>query len=152
MKRIFPALIFPTMMLAAILVPVAGAPVHAQTAPTASQTMTPAARVDQVEARIASLHTRLKITTEQEAQWAAFTTVMRANAKQMGELYQTGNPQTMSAVEAMRHYAKISQAHAEEIDNLVIPFEALYNMMAPAQKKAADDAFHTVGRNGRPHI
>ena len=118
-------------------------------AATAPRPRPPAVRADQLEIRIKDLHTRLRITSAQEPQWTAFADVMRANARQMGELYQTGNPQTMTAVDALQHYAKIAQAHSGEITGLVAPFQSLYDSMSPAQKKQADEAFHSFGRRDR---
>ena len=112
----------------------------------ARRAMSAAARIAQLELRIKDLHNRLQITPAQEPQWTAFTTVMRANAARMGEMYQSGNPQTMTAMDTLRHYAKIAQAHSEEITNLVAPFKALYDSMTPAQQKIADEAFHSFGR------
>ncbi len=106
----------------------------------------PAARLSQLDSRISDLHTRLKITPAQEPQWTALTNVMRANATRMGEMYQSGNPQTMSAVDSLKHYARIAQAHSEEITSLVAPFQTLYEAMTPAQQKLADSAFHSAGR------
>ena len=108
--------------------------------------MSAAARIDQLDLRIKDLHARLKITPAQEPQWTAFTNVMRANATRMGEMYQSGNPQTMTAMDTLRHYAKIAQAHSEEITNLVAPFKALYDSMTPGQQKIADEALHSFGR------
>ena len=107
------------------------------------------ARTDQLEIRIRDLHTRLRITPAEEPQWAAFADIMRANAKEMGELYRAGNPQSMSAVDALQHYAKIARAHSAEIDSLMVPFQTLYNEMDAAQKKLADDTFHSFGQRGR---
>ena len=125
---------------------VAGAGTARAQAPTSVPRPSPAAQSDQVETRITELHARFRITPAQEALWATFTKVMRDNSTRMGGLYLSRNPQTLSAPDALAHYAAISRAHAEEIDNLIPPFGALYESMDTTQKKAADEAFHSFER------
>lgn len=110
-----------------------------------------AARADQVEIRIKDLHARLKIMPDQEPQWSAFTDVMRANARRMSEHYRTGNPQDMTAPEALQRYAQIARAHSDEITALLAPFQILYAALSPAQKKLADEAFRSFQRRGTIH-
>lgn len=128
--------------LAALL---AAAPVVAM---AQSKATPPAAatRAGELDTRIAELHARLHITPAQEALWADCTKVMRDNATQMGELYRAANPATLSAPDALDHYARIAQAHADEIKNLVVPFQALYGNMDATQKKVADEAFRSFER------
>jgi periplasmic protein CpxP/Spy len=100
---------------------------------------------DRVEKRITNLHARLKITPAQEQQWSEFAEVMRNNARQMDQNYQQRSQrvQEMSAVDNMQSYAKIAEAHAQDVQKLVPAFETLYNSMSAEQKHAADQVFRS---------
>lgn len=102
-----------------------------------------AKREAHVEERIVYLHTQLKITPAQEAQWKTFADVMRANGQNMGRLYRqrTQAEGTQSALDNMKQYAELSQAHADDMKQLLDAFEPLYNGMSPEQKKVADTTF-----------
>jgi periplasmic protein CpxP/Spy len=96
-----------------------------------------------VENRIAHLHSQLKITPAQETQWSAFADVMRSNADTMDQLFQQRQQAgSMSAVDDMKSYATIAQAHADGVKKLIDAFEPLYNSFSPDQKKLADQTFH----------
>jgi hypothetical protein len=99
---------------------------------------------DRVEARIKSLHAQLKITPDEEQQWSAVAQTMRDNAHAIDQLVQDRSKQLghMSAVEDMKSYEAITQAHADEMQKLVPAFEALYDKMPDAQKKRADTVFN----------
>jgi len=47
----------------------------------------------------------------------------------------------MSAVDDLRSYQKLADAHADGLKKLVPAFEALYNTMSQDQKKTADAVF-----------
>jgi hypothetical protein len=98
---------------------------------------------DRVELRIKELHTNLKITAEQEEQWAKVTQVMLDDAKTMDTLTQArvDLAKDMTAVGDLKSYSEIVDAHAEEIKKLIPEFTALYASMSDAQKKAADIFF-----------
>lgn len=109
-----------------------------------------------VEDRIAYLHSQLKITSAQEPQWATFADVMRSNGQKMGELFKARQAAgtSQSALDDMKQYAEISQAHADGTKKLVDAFEPLYNSLSPDQKKLADTTFrHQPGPGGKggPH-
>jgi protein CpxP len=126
---------------------------QAQVSPPASNPATPPpvaqptpvrpTRVDHVEARITSLHAQLKITAAQEPQWNVFTQVMRDNAKTMDDLIRSRvqNAKTMTAVDDLRAYQGIADAHAEGLKKLIPAFEVLYASMSDEQKKNADAVF-----------
>jgi hypothetical protein len=105
-----------------------------------------------VEDRIKYLHTQLKITSAQESQWNTFADVMRNNSETMGKLFEqrraNGN---ISALDDMKQYAEITQAHADGTKKLVDAFDPLYNSFSPEQKKLADDTFRRQPAEGRPH-
>ncbi len=110
--------------------------------------------VDRVEARITELHSRLKITDAEASQWDAFAQVMRDNAKSMTDALdkRAAAAKTATAVDDMRSYQAVTQAHADGMAKLVPAFESLYNAMSPEQQKNADAVFgnfaqHTAARS-----
>jgi protein CpxP len=98
-----------------------------------------------VEERIAYLHAQLKITPAQETQWTQFAGVMRENGQTMDKLYrQRMSGAKQSALDDMKQYAQIAQAHADGTKKLVGAFEPLYGNFSPEQKQLADTAFRTA--------
>jgi len=110
---------------------------QAMAAPADSSAMAP------VEARIKDLHKKLHITAAQKPQWDALTQVMRSNAQAMVDLQKqrATDSQSMSAVEVIKSYESVIEAHEDGMKKFVPPFEALYNSMSDAQKKSADSLF-----------
>ncbi|WP_144150455.1 Spy/CpxP family protein refolding chaperone [Paraburkholderia sp. BCC1885] len=108
-----------------------------------------------VEDRIAYLHSQLKITPAQETQWNAFADVMRSNGDTMGTLFkQRHDAGPQSAIDDMKQYATIAQAHADGMKKLVDAFEPLYSSLSPEQKKLADQTFRqgpNAGAGGKKH-
>jgi periplasmic protein CpxP/Spy len=96
-----------------------------------------------VESRIRDLHKKLHITAAQKPQWDALTQVMRDNAQAMVDLQKqrTAEAQSMSAVDVVKSYESVIEAHEDGMKKFVPPFEALYNTMSDAQKKTADSLF-----------
>ncbi|WP_144112390.1 Spy/CpxP family protein refolding chaperone [Paraburkholderia sp. BCC1886] len=123
-------------------------------APANSAASAPAAKAGHernVEDRITYLHTQLKITPAQETQWNAFADVMRSNGQTMGELFQQRHAnKDVSALDDMKQYTAIAQAHADGMQKLVSAFDPLYNSFSPEQKKLADVTFHQPGGAGGP--
>src|SRR5271165_1324886 len=70
-----------------------------------------------VEARIKDMHAKLKITAAEEEQWAKVADVMRDNARKMDELNsaRAANAKTMNAVDDLKSYGEVVDAHADEI-------------------------------------
>ena len=103
------------------------------------------APADPVEARIKTLHSSLHITTAQETLWNNFAQVMRENAKAMaGHRKEAAqNAQSRSAVDALKSYAAVIDAHADGIRKLLPTFQALYDSMSDAQKKTTDAVFRS---------
>jgi hypothetical protein len=101
-----------------------------------------------VEARIKNMHETLKITQNQEEQWAKVAQVMRDNAKSLDALTQSrfDHSKTMTAVEDLKSYAEITDAHADGIKRFTPVFATLYDGMSDAQKKDADSMFRHGGR------
>jgi periplasmic protein CpxP/Spy len=106
-----------------------------------------ASKVERTEDKIKNYHSLLKITPAQEADWNKVAQVMRDNASMMESLIQErkakGN--TLSAVEDLKSYSKIADAHAAGLKNFIAAFEPLYNSMSPEQKKNADTVFTESG-------
>jgi len=144
----------------AILVGSLAAPVHAQDAsdtaasPASGQestTMTAKTQGDftkskgmmNVETRIKTLHDKLKITADQDAEWQAVAQTMRENEAEISQLIEARHqdPQSMTAVDDLQSYQKIAQAHADGLKKMSSSFEALYNDMSDDQKKNADQVF-----------
>jgi esterase/lipase len=133
------------------------APASAPDATAAPAAAAKAGHERNVEDRIAYLHSQLKITSAQETQWKAFADVMRNNGQTMGQLFEQRKAETnVSALDDMKQYATIAQAHADGMKKLVDAFEPLYDGMSPEQKKLADVTFHQGphrghhGKGGKP--
>jgi hypothetical protein len=96
-----------------------------------------------VEARIKDMHTKLKITAAEEEQWAKVAGVMRENAKKMDELNgaRAANAKTMNAVDDLKSYGEVVDAHADQIKKFATAFEPLYASMSDAQNAEADTLF-----------
>jgi hypothetical protein len=101
-----------------------------------------------VEARIKDLHKRLKITDAQKAQWDALAQVMRDNAQALVDLekQRTSDTQSMSAVDIVKSYASVIEAHEAGMKKFIPAFEALYNSLSDTQKKTADALFRSRAR------
>ncbi|HEY3917414.1 MAG TPA: Spy/CpxP family protein refolding chaperone [Stellaceae bacterium] len=122
--------------------------------PSAGTSNAPAARAQavkprsdaQVEARITQLHKQLKITQAEESDWNNVAQDMRDNAHDMSTLIQdrdnTASSKPMNAVDNLKNYEKIADAHADGLKKIVPDFETLYNAMSPAQQKTADHVFN----------
>ncbi len=96
------------------------------------------------EQRIADLRAKLLITPAQQPLWDQFAQGMRNNAKSMDQMFEARAKAmgTMTAVDNMRSYAKVSEQHARDMQSLVPLFDALYGAMPDAQKRTADQVFH----------
>ncbi len=112
--------------------------------------LSPRAPIEEVEGRIADLHRRLLITPAQEPQFKAYADDMRANAQKIQTLFDERAKETdMSAVGRLRWVARLTRAHADNLDNLIPVFEALYQTLSDRQKQLADSAFEEI-RQRRP--
>jgi hypothetical protein len=162
-----------TMTATALLLTagIGGAPAWAQSSPPATPTApavtTPAPTAPapgapaqtaqgrraeaQAEKWIADLHSRLRITAAEQPQWDALAQVMRENAMHTDQVFsqELGNPAKATALDDMRAYATITEAHAEDIQKLLPAFEALYNAMSPEQKQTADNVFRQYARQSQ---
>jgi molecular chaperone GrpE (heat shock protein) len=109
--------------------------------------------VDSVEAHIKHLREQLKITSAQEDQWKNVAQVMRDNAEKLNALVITrsSNAKTMTAVDNLKSYADIAEAHEDGTKKLIPVFQSLYDSMSEEQKKAADTAFRGDGHGHGHH-
>ena len=155
MKRIAHQFTNPTALVilaAAFFVTIAFAmanPSPAVSADPAQKTPAKVSKVDRTEARIKDLQAKLKITPAQEELWNKVTQVMRDNAKTMDALMQARfeKAKAMTAVEDLKSYGEITQAHADGLKNFIPVFEALYAGMSDEQKKEADTLFRYGGHH-----
>ncbi|MFM0244822.1 Spy/CpxP family protein refolding chaperone [Paraburkholderia sediminicola] len=138
-----PALAAVLLLAIATLAAPASAATPGQTRASA-HVMTVAAHTP-VDTRINNLHARLQITADQETLWQPVAQVMRDNAGTMDSLRQSrmANANNMSAVEDLRSYGQVVDAHADGIKKLTSAFEALYNSMSDTQKHNADLIFRS---------
>jgi len=120
-------------------------------APGSTAATRPRRRVDRLEAHIKTLHDQLKITPEQEPKWEAVARTMRENARTIRRLSRerAAKRGKMNAVEDLKSYEAIADAHADNLKQLVPAFTALYDSMSDAQKKNADSVFSHRSRTPR---
>lgn len=130
----------------------------AQPAPAApAAAHSPRSAIEHVDARIAELHKRLRITPAQESQFKAYADVMRSNAEAMDALFKeraqrTGTNAADAADSRLHWYARLTAAHAEAVGKLVPVFDALYQSLSEQQKKTADAVFQQQLQQRRaPH-
>jgi ABC-type glycerol-3-phosphate transport system substrate-binding protein len=101
-----------------------------------------------VEVHIKDLHTKLQITSSEEAQWDAVAKTMRDNAisvdAAIAKRQAIGNSAT--ALEDLNAYAEVAQSHAAGVKQLAVVFAPLYAAMSVSQKKVADEVFIPKGR------
>jgi hypothetical protein len=131
------ALVFPAqadMQLAQASPPPAGATPAPPNAPPPA---------DRIEAHIKKLHDQLQITPAEETQWSAVAQAMRDSASQLRSLAEARakNADSMSALDDLKSYQTIAQAHLDGVNKLVPAFSALYASMPAAQQKNADLVF-----------
>jgi LTXXQ motif family protein len=93
-----------------------------------------------VEGRIASLKTELKITDAQAPQWNRFADALRATAKSMnGMLEQMMSSGTAATLpERLQRHEKMLSAHLNELRTLKEAVDPLYVVLSNDQKKTAD--------------
>ena len=123
-------------------------PALAQPAPGNAPAASSAKRDVMIERRISELHSKLKVTPSEEGQFSAFADVMRENARHLDGLagQHAQAVSSGSAVDQMKSYATLAQAHAEDVQRLVPAFSNLYDVLTPEQKKAADQSFKSFGQ------
>jgi hypothetical protein len=113
--------------------------------PTAAAKMSP---VEHTESLIKDLQGKLQITDAQQELWKNLTQVMRENAKEMEAFHRekAENAKNMNAVDSLKFYSKVIEAHSEKLKKFIPPFEAFYASLSEKQKKMTDKYF----RSGKP--
>jgi periplasmic protein CpxP/Spy len=121
---------------------------QASTSPATTEPAAPGEKADPIEARIRELHSRLHITAAQQSQWDKLVQVMRDNAKAMDDLQKqrARDAKDMTAVDAVKSYQAVIEAHEAGMAKFVPAFQALYDSMSDSQKKIADAMFRTKVR------
>ena len=101
-----------------------------------------------VETRIKELHKKLQITDAQKTQWDALAQVMRDNAQKMADLEKrrAADAKSMTAVDVVKSYSEVIDAHEDGMKKFIPAFEDLYNSMSDSQKKIADSLFRSRAR------
>ncbi len=101
-----------------------------------------------VEAHIKELRSKLKITQAEEPQWNNLCQVMRENAQAMMDLQKqrAADAESMNAVDVIKSYEQVIDAHEDGMKKFVPAFEAFYNTLSDSQKATADAMFRSKAR------
>ena len=96
-----------------------------------------------VEKHIAALHGTLKITAAEESQWANVAQTMRGSAIELDKAIdkRAAIVDNATAVDNLKAYGEIAQAHVDSVKKLAAAFSPLYASMPDDQKKVADEVF-----------
>lgn len=93
------------------------------------------------------MYAKLKITPAQDEYWSKVSQVMRDNAKQMDTLTKTRTEKAdMNAIDDLKSYREITDAHADGLKKFILVFETLYDKMSDVQRKNADAIFRSHHR------
>ena len=112
---------------------------------------------ERVEARLAYLHTALKITDAQKAQWENFASVMRKHARESDKRVQErrtrmaegAKRQQLSAIERLERRQQGMAVRAQRLNELIAAGKPLYAAFTPEQKQVADGLLASQhGRGG----
>jgi len=127
----------------------AAGPAATQSAPSTTAGMKHSA--DRIEKRIKDMHDKLRITADQESLWGNVAQTMRDNGQAMRASMadRSTRLKTMTAVEDLKSYEAVADAHADGLKRLVPAFEALYAAMTPDQQQRADHMFGERQRHAR---
>jgi protein CpxP len=117
------------------------APGHAVDGSSASTVEGQAAQ-GHVETHIQKLHDKLQITQAQEPQFEAVANVIRSNEAAIHKLAEARHAtENATAVQDLKSYQEIADAHSAGIAKLIPAFEDLYSTMSDEQKANADKVF-----------
>jgi protein CpxP len=127
---------------------------QAKSAPQRSPAKAPEAAPAQgggIDAQIADLQKKLRITPAQQPQFDAFAQVMRQNAQQMDAVMgQQGQNRNRNAVEDLRASAQLAEAEVEGMKRLLPALQALYDSLADQQKRLADSVLVQPAPDAEP--
>lgn len=141
--------LFPSLTVLSLIGAAAIATPPAFAADTATDKAAAQKPIERADDRIKQLHEALKITPDQEPKFDKLADVMRDNAKEMSEAVEKRSEakQTTTALDDLKAYQAVAQAHADGLKALVPAFENLYGALSDSQKKEADELF-IHGPNG----
>ena len=136
------------VVLLAFIVFASASPSIAASAEPGMAAASKASKTERVEVRIKELRSKLKITPAQEGLWDNVTKAMRDDAVTMEALIKarSENATTRNAVDDLKSYSEITEAHSSGLKKFISVFEPLYASMSDAQKKDADTLFRHQGR------
>jgi uncharacterized coiled-coil DUF342 family protein len=152
-RHISPSLVFPSLAVLSLVGAAAiTTPVFAADAPAAAE-QTRTSPTERADDRIKQLHDQLQITSDQETKFGKLADVMRDNAKEMSEAVEKRHAakETTSALDDLKAYQAVAQAHADGLKALVPAFEDLYKTLSDSQKAQADELFKHGPGGGRHH-
>jgi hypothetical protein len=131
---------------AAVTLPARAAETAASSATTSGGS---AGMAESPETRIKHLHDQLRITADEESKWNTVAQVMLSNTSAINDAVRdrARMSKTMTAVDDLKSYEAIVDAHADGIKKLATAFAPLYAEMPEAQQKHADAVF---GRRTEP--
>jgi periplasmic protein CpxP/Spy len=106
-----------------------------------------------VEKQIKDLHARLRITPDEESQWATVAKTMHdsANDLDMAIDKRKSLMSSATAIDDLNAYGDIAQVHADSVKKLSAVFAPLYASMSDAQKKTADEVFTQRRPDGKKY-
>ena len=97
--------------------------------------------------RIDDMHAKLRITSAQEEQWGKVAEIMRQNAAEMEALV-ADRSTAAGAIDQLRRYEKLAEAHLDGLKKFVSEFASLYASLSGDQRVVAGSLF--LGRVGAP--
>jgi hypothetical protein len=110
---------------------------------------------ERVDARLAYLKTALKITDAQQSQWDAYANLVRKNAQDMEQRFQSrqssepGHPhhQRPNAIERLERAQAFHAEAVTRLNQLLAVQKPLYAALSPEQQKVADVVLNRRGRS-----
>lgn len=127
---------------------------QAKSAPQRSPAKAPEAAPAQgggIDAQIADLQKKLRITPAQQPQFDAFAQVMRQNTQQMDSVVgQQQQNRTRNAVEDLRASTQLAEAEVEGMKRLLPMLQALYDSLTDQQKRLADSVLVQPAPDAEP--
>jgi periplasmic protein CpxP/Spy len=110
---------------------------------------------ERVEARLAYIHTALKISAAQQSQWDAYAGVLRKQASAMDQRMRErraqmekgpGERKRPSAVERHERQRQFMAVATQRLDELLTVEKPLYAALSPEQQRVADEVLGSRGR------
>jgi periplasmic protein CpxP/Spy len=106
-----------------------------------------------IDGRIAFLKAEIKITPDQEAQWAKVAQVLRDDSAERRKAFEDmrgaggANPPPRTALQRLEGEARMSTLRAQQSSRFLAAFRPLYDSLSDEQKKAADDVMAPHGHH-----